>query len=405
MKIKIAWQIFISLLILGLLTPTLKSFYFFMGWRWQYIFILSFLIAYFLIPFCKWAALKFKILDKPDWRKMHNQPTPLLGGVGIYLAFVISLFLNNVYLPGMKIILIGAGFIFFMGLWDDIKPIPALLKFIIQITIALVVILVGDIQMTFFYNTPWAPFINIPLTIFWIVGVTNALNFFDGIDGLAVSISIIIAFFLGVIAFRTNQPALGWFAVALIGVCLGFLPYNFRINKSAQLFLGDAGSTFLGFTLAGLALLGHWSTTNPFVSLAAPILIFGVLIFDMTYVNLSRIKNKQAKNFFDLLKCVNQDHLHHRLIFMGFAYKETVFIISTLSACLGVAALIIMKQDIFEALLGLGQAVLIFGLIMALMFKGRERIPKSGDRRNMQRRREDRLHLVYSKKEDNRKSQ
>lgn len=272
-----------------------------MGWRWQYIFLLSFLIAYFLIPFCKWVALKFQVLDKPNWRKMHAQPTPLLGGVGIYSAFVISLLLNNVYLPGMKIILIGASLIFFMGLWDDIKPIPALIKFIIQIIIALVVILLGNIQMTFFYNTPWAPWINIPLTLLWIVGLTNAMNFFDGIDGLAVFLSIIIAFFLGVIAFKTAQPALGWFAVALIGVCLGFLPYNFRLKKSAQLFLGDAGSTFLGFTLAGLAILGHWSTTNPFVSLAAPILIFGVLIFDMIYVNLSRIKNKQAKNFFELI--------------------------------------------------------------------------------------------------------
>jgi hypothetical protein len=136
----------------------------------------------------------------------------------------------------------------------------------------------------------------------------------------------------------------------------------------------------------------------------APVLIFGVLIFDMTYINLSRLKNKQARNFFELLKCVNQDHLHHRLIFMGFSYKEAVFIISTLSACLGVASLIIMKQNIFEALLGLGQAVLIFGLITSLMFKGRERIPKEGDRRMMQRRREDRLRLVYSKKEDDHKS-
>jgi UDP-GlcNAc:undecaprenyl-phosphate GlcNAc-1-phosphate transferase len=404
LKIKIIWQTLVGLLILCFLTPPLKTFYFDKGWRWQYIFILSFLIAYFLIPFCKIIALRLQILDKPDWRKMHEQPTALLGGAGIYFAFVISLLLNNVYLPGMKMILLGASIIFFMGLWDDIKPIPALLKFIIQIIIALIVIILGDIQLTFFYNTSWAPLINIPLTLLWIVGLTNAMNFFDGIDGLAACLSIIIAFFLGVIAFKTNQPALGWFAVALIGVCLGFLPYNFRFGKSALLFLGDAGSTFLGFTLAGLAILGHWSPTNPFVSVTAPVLIFGVLIFDMTYINLSRLKNKQAKNFFELLKCVNQDHLHHRLLFMGFAHKEAVFIISTLSACLGVAALIIMKQNIFEALLGLGQAVLIFGLITSLMFKGRERIPKTGDRRMMQRRREDRLHLVYSKKEDDHKS-
>ena len=154
------------------------------------------------------------------------------------------------------------------------------------------------------------------------------------------------------------------------------MPHNFKLGQSASLFLGDAGSTFLGFTLAGLAVMGKWSATSHFVSLSAPILIFGILIFDMVYVNLSRIKNRQAKNFLELLTCANKDHLHHRLIFMGFARKEVVLLISTISVCLGVSALIIMKQNIIEALLGLFQAVLIIGLIVTFMLKGRERVPK-----------------------------
>jgi UDP-GlcNAc:undecaprenyl-phosphate GlcNAc-1-phosphate transferase len=216
------------------------------------------------------------------------------------------------------------------------------------------------------------------------------MNFFDGIDGLATGMSIIVVFFLGIIAFKTQQPALGWFAVAMVGACVGFIPYNFRFRKSALLFLGDAGSTFLGFTLAGLAVLGKWSNTSHFVSLIAPVLIFGVFIFDMIYINLSRLKNRKASNFIELLTCVNQDHLHHRLLFMGFGRKEAMFIISIMSTSLGVSAIIIMDQKLMEGLLGLFQAILIFGLIVALMLKGREKIPKEGDRRTLSRRREDR---------------
>jgi len=291
----------------------------------------------------------------------------------------------------MKSLLLGATLVFVMGLIDDVRPLPALLKFLLQVAISLVVILEGGIHLTFFYHATWAPLVNIPLTVLWLVGLTNAMNFFDGIDGLASALSIICALFLGILAFNTDQPGLGWLAVAIIGACTGFIPHNFRLGKSALLFLGDAGSTFLGFTLAGLAVLGQWSVTSHFVSLAAPTLIFGVLIFDMVYVNLSRIKNRQARSFTELLTCVNKDHLHHRLLFLGFARKEVVFIVSTLSVCLGVSALIIMDQKLIEGLLGLSQALLILGLVVTLMLKGRERVPKKGDRRRTLRRREDRM--------------
>jgi UDP-GlcNAc:undecaprenyl-phosphate/decaprenyl-phosphate GlcNAc-1-phosphate transferase len=373
---KILWQASIGLILFLLALPEIRLFYFNTGIRWLYILILSFFAAYFITPFCRFIARRFNILDKPDGRKIHDKPTPLLGGLAIYLAFLLSLMLNNIFLPGMKILLIGGSLIFLMGLWDDIRPLPALFKFIIQVIISSLVILFGDIQLTFFYSQSWAPLINIPLTILWMVGLTNAMNFFDGIDGLATSMSIIIASFLGIIAFNTNQPALGWFSVALVGSCIGFMPHNFSFGKSARLFLGDAGSTFLGFLLAGLAVLGKWSNTSNYVSLTAPILVFSVLIFDMTYVNLSRIKNRQTNNLFEIIAKANKDHLHHRLLFMGFARKEVVFIISLLSICLGVSALIIMNQRLVDALLGLLQAVMILGLIVILMLKGRDLIPR-----------------------------
>jgi UDP-GlcNAc:undecaprenyl-phosphate/decaprenyl-phosphate GlcNAc-1-phosphate transferase len=389
--LNILLQTLLVLSLAGLLLPAARSFFFNAGLRWHYILLFSCLGACFLTPLCRTLALKLKVLDRPDWRKIHDQPTPLLGGVAVYVAFSAALFLNNVFLPGMKSLLLGASLIFVMGLIDDVNPLPALLKFIFQVAISLVVIVVGDIHLTFFYYSSWAPLINIPLTVLWMVGLTNAMNFFDGIDGLASALSIICALFLGILAFNTEQPALGWFAVAVVGACLGFIPYNFRLGKSALLFLGDAGSTFLGFTLAGLAVLGQWSLTSQFVSLASPVLIFGVLIFDMVYVNLSRIKNRQARSFTELLTCVNKDHLHHRLLFLGFARKEVVFIISTISVCLGMSAFIIMDQKFTDGLLGLSQALLILGLVVALMLKGRERVPKEGDRRRILRRREDRM--------------
>jgi len=388
---KILLQSVLVLSLAAMLLPVTRSLFFNAGLRWHYILLFSCLTACFLTPLCRTLALKLKILDRPDWRKIHDQPTPLLGGVAVFIALSSALFLNDVFLPGMKSLLLGASLIFVMGLIDDAKPLPALLKFILQVAISLIVIFVGDIHLTFFFHSAWAPFVNIPLTVLWMVGLTNAMNFFDGIDGLASSLSIICALFLGILAFNTDQPALGWFAVAVVGACVGFIPYNFRLGKSALLFLGDAGSTFLGFTLAGLAVLGQWSVNSHFVSLAAPVLIFGVLIFDMVYVNLSRIKNRQARSFTELLACVNKDHLHHRLLFLGFARKEVVFIISTISVCLGMSAFIIMDQKFVEGLLGLLQAVLILGLVVALMLKGRERVPKEGDRRRILRRREDRM--------------
>ncbi len=388
--LRILWQTLFVLSLAVLVLPSTRALFFNAGLRWQYIFVFSFLAACFLTPLCRALALRLKVLDRPDWRKIHDQPTPLLGGVAVFAAFSAALYLNNVFLPGMKSLLLGATLIFIMGLLDDVKPLPALLKFALQVGIALVVIVMGDIHLTFFYHSAWAPLVNIPLTVLWMVGLTNAMNFFDGIDGLATALSVICALFLGILAFNTHQPALGWFAVAAVGACVGFIPHNFRLGKSALIFLGDAGSTFLGFTLAGLAVLGQWSMTSQFVSLASPVLIFGVLIFDMVYVNLSRIKNRQARSFTELLTCVNKDHLHHRLLFLGFARKEVVFIISTISVCLGMSAFIIMDQKVIEALLGLFQALLILGLVVALMLKGRERAPKEGDRRRVLRRREDR---------------
>ena len=316
--------------------------------------------------------MKLNIMDRPDLRKLHENATPLLGGLAVFLAFGFSLMLNRVFLPSMKSLLAGSFLIFIIGLWDDIRPISARLRFLLQILISVFVIVMGNISLTLFVQFPAADIFNFFLTILWMVGLTNAMNFFDGIDGLAAGLAMISAIFLGIIAFKTDQPALGWLAVAVVGSCAGFMPHNFRFGKPADIFLGDSGSTFLGFILSGLAVLGEWSRTSDFVSFTAPVLIFGVLIFDMVYVTASRIKNRTGRHVFAFLGKANKDHFHHRLLYMGFKRKEAAFTIFTIATCLGVSALIIMDQNFIDAILGLMQAVLVLGIVAVLMFKGRE---------------------------------
>ncbi len=154
MILNLFWQTFLALSLVALILPSVRSFFFNLVGRWQYIFLFSFLAACFLTPLCRALALKLKILDRPDWRKIHDQPTPLLGGVAIYVAFSVALLLNNVFLPGMKSLLLGATLVFVMGLIDDVKPLPALLKFVLQVGISLVVIFAGDIHLTFSTTPP-----------------------------------------------------------------------------------------------------------------------------------------------------------------------------------------------------------------------------------------------------------
>jgi len=369
---QIFWRILLGSCLLLQVLPSVRGYYFDAGMRWQYILLFAFLVAYLASPLCAVLAQRLNIMDRPDMRKTHDHATPLLGGLAVFIALNAALFMNGVFMPGMVELMLSGALLFFIGLWDDVRTLPPLLRLVAQVVAALFVIVFGGIHLTVFTGGEWALWLNIPLTLIWIVGLTNAMNFFDGIDGLAAGLSILAALFLGILAFKTEQPALGWLAVSIAGACMGFLPYNFIFGKSALLFLGDAGSTYLGFMLGGLAVFGEWSSTSHFVSLTAPMLIFGVLIFDMVYVTLSRIKNQRVWNIFKPMATAGRDHLHHRLLFMGFARKEAAFAIFTISVCFGVSALIVMDGEFEDALLGLLQAGLILAVIVALMWKGRD---------------------------------
>jgi UDP-GlcNAc:undecaprenyl-phosphate GlcNAc-1-phosphate transferase len=217
----------------------------------------------------------------------------------------------------------------------------------------------------------WANTGNALLTIFWIIGITNAMNFFDGMDGLAAGLGALIAFFLGVVAFQTAQPFIGWVAVAMMGSCIGFLPYNFKIKGNAKIFLGDAGSTVIGFILACLAVYGDWAEGNTVVALISPLLIFWILIFDMVHITFDRILTGKVLNFRQWIEYVGKDHLHHRLANVLGGKKKSVLFIYLLSLCLGLSAVALRNARVVDAILLILQASVMVALITFLERRGR----------------------------------
>ena len=273
---------------MALAIPPVRELFQLEGLRWLYIFLFAFLGTGALTPLMVWIGHRWNLVDIPADRKVHVVPTPRLGGIALYAGFIGSLLLNSIVPDWMVAVLVAGSLLLIIGVLDDIRELPAWAKLLGQLLAAGIVTASGKV-LTLFPPGPLGEMANVLLTILWIVGITNAFNFFDGMDGLATGLAILLAGFMGVIAFETKQPALGWLAIAMIGAGLGFLPYNFRGTKPAVIFLGDGGSTFIGFTLACLAVRGNWADSDPIVSFSNPLLIFGVLIYDMIHITVERI--------------------------------------------------------------------------------------------------------------------
>jgi UDP-GlcNAc:undecaprenyl-phosphate GlcNAc-1-phosphate transferase len=368
----ILWYIAIVIFSL-LLLPFIRHYFFGHIGRWLYIFLFSLFLSAILTPVMRVIALKLNIVDLPGGRKIHHKITPLLGGVAIICAFISSLAANMILDREYVILLIGAVFVALVSLIDDWRGLSARFKLLVQIFAVLILIQNGIILDLFPANTSWGYGLNFIFTIFWIVGITNSLNFLDGMDGLAAGISAIIAFFMGIVAFQTNQPFMGWIAVAMIGSCLGFLPFNFRFEKPASIFLGDTGSIFLGFTLSALAVKGDWAENNPIVSFSAPVLIFWILIFDMAYITIERILTGKVKSFKDWIEYVGKDHLHHRLYALIGDRRKAVLFIYFLCATLGISAIALRNARPIDGILLICQAFLITIVVSILEYSGRHR--------------------------------
>jgi len=311
------------------------------------IFLLTFFIALFLTilltPMVRSFAPEIGAVDKPSARKVHQSSIPRTGGIAIYLGFLIAVLFGLLFLGGVRGsvinsrpilgILLGGSVVMLVGLLDDIYRLKPWLKFLFQLIGAGIAIYFG-IEINF-VNNPFNGLmplgvIAIPLTLLWVVGMTNAINLIDGLDGLAAGVTAISAGTLFLVALRTHQLAAALLMVALAGAALGFLRYNFN---PASVFLGDAGSYFLGFILATAAIIGVFKTTLV-VALILPILILGVPIFDTTFAIIRRLRQK--KNIF----AADDRHLHHLLLRAGLNQREAVFAIYTVCLLLSVIALI-----------------------------------------------------------------
>ena len=331
-------------------------------------FIVSFVFSFAATPFVKKLAYKIGAIDVPkDSRRMHKKPIPRIGGLAIVFGFLVAILCFGEPSRQLYGTLAGAAIIVAMGVVDDCKDLPAKLKFIIQIIAALVVIIGGDIKIDIFTNpnifsdNPYwilPDWLSITLTVLWIVFITNAVNFIDGLDGLATGVSAIMTVSLVFIAVRVGEYPIAIMGIALMGACFGFLPFNFN---PATIFMGDTGSTFLGFMLATMSIQGVFKS-YAVISFAVPLLILGLPLFDASFAMIRRILSGKSPMVAD------RGHLHHRLIDMGFSQKQTVFILYAISGVLGIAAVLLAESGTLRALLLL-ICVLIFILISSMLGK------------------------------------
>jgi len=368
------WRHFIPMLILNavLLMPFVRKAFAMVGLRWVYILYVSFAISFCLTPLFRSLAYRLNILDMPGSRKLHVQATPLLGGAPVFLSFLAAILINGIFSIKLLTILAASLTLFSVGVVDDVREMRAWVKLLVQLLCSMLVIFSGIVLRVIpDVLGPFALAGNILLTLVWILGITNAMNFFDGMDGMASGLGIIISFFLGVVAFQTDQPFIGWISVALMGSCVGFIPYNLLKKGKATIFLGDAGSTVIGFVLACVAVYGDWAQGNPIVALASPILIFWVLIFDMMHITIDRIITGKVKNFRQWIDYVGKDHLHHRIAGILGGNKRSVFFIYLLSICLGISAIVLRNARTLDALVLLVQACVFVVLITFLERRGR----------------------------------
>jgi UDP-GlcNAc:undecaprenyl-phosphate GlcNAc-1-phosphate transferase len=328
--------------------------------------IVPLLLSLLLTPLARWLGTKWGVLDIPAQRRVHAVPTPKTGGWAIFISFIISaIFLTK---PHKEILglLIAASFIFVVEIWDDTRKLPAVTKLFSQIAAAIILISFG-VTIIIFPKTLLGSTLNYILTVLWLVGITNAVNFIDGMDGLAAGLSIIFALLFSVVFLQMGWSHMVPICLLIIGICLGFLPYNFRGEKGAIIFLGDTGSNFLGFVIASLAVLAEWSETMLLPSLAAPLLIFAVVIYDMAYINLRRIIMREVGGIRELLEYTGKDHLHHRLHYLLGSKTKTVLTIYLLAIALGMNALLIkLVPDYFWILLLQAVVILSFATILEI---------------------------------------
>ena len=330
--------------------------------------IVAMAVSLLSTPLVKVLAQKMGAMDVPkDNRRMHHVPIPRMGGLAIFLGFLVA---SLAFLPeidrAMRSILYGAVVIVILGVLDDRFALKALPKLFVQIAAACIVVFYGNCRidrLTNPFGATMSSFWDLgafayPLTIIWIVAITNAVNFIDGLDGLACGVSCISSVNLLVIALLVADAPVAVVVAAMTGACIGFVPYNFN---PAKIFMGDTGSTFLGFMLATISIQGLFKAYTV-ISFAVPFLLLGLPIFEICFSIIRRLAS--GKNPMQ----ADRGHFHHRLIDMGFTQKQSVAIAYVLSAILGLVAVLLTVSGAMKALIMLGAVFLVGAIGIKLIF-------------------------------------
>jgi UDP-GlcNAc:undecaprenyl-phosphate GlcNAc-1-phosphate transferase len=319
------------------------------------LFFGALVIAIAVTPVSKWLAPHVGVIARPRARDIHTQPVPKLGGLAILLGvLVMALVLGRrLEFQQFAAIVVAATLMSFMGLVDDRFNLNAYVKLVAQVGAAVMVYLFG-VRVMMFSN----PLLDALLTVVWIVGITNAMNMLDNMDGLLAGISAVISAFFLVLAVINGQYLVGLLSAAVLGACIGFLAWNLN---PASVFMGDSGSMFLGFMLACVAIKLRFLGQSPAVSWLVPVIVMGLPIFDMTLVTLSRLR--RGKN---PLTSPGKDHTSHRIANHGFNRREAVMILYLACGALGIIAIIASVANVLAnviiagALLALGAYLLWF---------------------------------------------
>jgi UDP-GlcNAc:undecaprenyl-phosphate GlcNAc-1-phosphate transferase len=324
-----------------------------------YAFLTAMVIAYVATPGIIKLAWKIGAIDVPrDSRRVHKKPIPRLGGLAIFIAFaavgLVTLPLNFSSIKGM---LLGGAFIVIIGILDDIYSLPPKVKLLGQMAAAGILLLFGlKVEWVtnplggMFYLGKWS----IPITLFWVVGITNTLNFIDGLDGLAAGIAAIASITMMLVNLSLHQINAVLVTALLAGAAVGFLPHNFN---PARIFMGDTGAMFLGFILSAVAIDGAVKSATA-IALIVPILALGLPIFDTAFAILRRFMNGKP------IMQADKGHLHHRLMAIGLSQKQAVLFMYFVSLSLGICSIILAKIGMKEAVIAL--CVVLFTLMFSI---------------------------------------
>ena len=319
--------------------------------------VISYLLGVFIVPVVIAVSKRKGLVDVPNERKIHVKPISRLGGVAIWSSTILTfaaLVLLSYYPSGSLLsgILIGSSLMFFLGFIDDIYQLEAKFKFVIQFLIASVVFLLG-IKIDTVFSIHLNMIVSYIFTVLWIVGISNAVNFIDGVDGLAGSVITISAVTLGLISTSLSADAVSaLIAFILVGAVLAFLTFNFN---PAKIFMGDSGALFCGFLLATLSITGIMEDSP--IGIIVPMFILAIPILDISYSSLRRILKGVSPFHAD------SEHIHHKLLHAGFSQNKTVLTLVFFALCFGSVAALLMKISLTK----FGIYALIIIIIMLLL--------------------------------------